>query len=170
MTFIWLYIKKMFFFSIFYFDPRVIWGGFRHPKSIFRYLKIEMLWKNDFFFLTPKSIFSIKKKEPEPNWTGTRPNRNRTEPEPTETEPNRTEPWDSCTLLICIFVPPYVHTSVPSYLFRDLKSCPGERPPPSPGPLKINIFGSRTALEIPGTSPERCGNAQSFLNICSIDF
>ena len=60
-----IFYKKNDFFSIFYFDPGVIWGGFRHPKSIFRYLKIEILWKH-WFFLTPKSICLIKKKEPEP--------------------------------------------------------------------------------------------------------
>ena len=53
-------------FSIFYFDPGVIWGRFRHPKSIFDIDKSKFYEKMN-LFLTPKSIFSIKKKEPEPN-------------------------------------------------------------------------------------------------------
>ena len=45
---------------MFYFDPRVIWGGFRHPTSIFRYLNIEILWKKDFFFDPQNQFFDWK--------------------------------------------------------------------------------------------------------------
>ena len=34
LTFIQIVIEKVNFFSIFYFDPGVIWGRFRHRKSI----------------------------------------------------------------------------------------------------------------------------------------
>ena len=55
MTFIWFFIKILIFFSIFYFDPRVIQGRFRHRTSILFDRKVECLWK---FAkqLTPKTI------------------------------------------------------------------------------------------------------------------
>ena len=91
--FIWIFIEKFNFFLKFYFVLGIILGGFSHPKSIFRYRKIEILWKNEFFF-EPKIDFSIKKSESELEL-----NRNRNEPEPdrtgtdrTETEPNRGNP------------------------------------------------------------------------------
>ena len=89
--FIWIFIEKLNFFLKFYFVLGIILGGFSHPKSIFRYRKIEILWKNE-SFLSPKSIFLLKKSESELEL-----NRNRNEVGPdrtgtdrTETEPNRT--------------------------------------------------------------------------------
>ena len=89
-------------YRIFFFVLGIILGGFSHPKSIFRYRTIEILWKNDFLF-EPKIDFSSKKKrigtriEPEPERTGTGPNRNR--PNRNRTEPNRGLPvicpWNS---------------------------------------------------------------------------
>ena len=90
------FYEKSVFFSFFYFDPRVIWGGFRHPESIFRYLKIKILWKSEFVFWPQNQFFRLKKgnrnrNEPEPVWTGTGIQRS-------GYEPNRTEPWASCTI------------------------------------------------------------------------
>ena len=61
-------------------------------EQITFFIKIENIQKK----LIEKSIFGLKKRESEPERTGTGANWNRSEPEPTETEPNRTEPWDSC--------------------------------------------------------------------------
>ena len=41
MTFVLVFIEKVNLFSIFYFDLGIIWGRFRHRKSIFRDRNIE---------------------------------------------------------------------------------------------------------------------------------
>ena len=81
-----IFYKKFICFSIFYFDPRAIWGGFRHPKSIFRYLNRNFMKK--WIFWAQNRFFRLKK------GTGTELNQNRTEPEPdwTGADRNRTEP------------------------------------------------------------------------------
>ena len=43
MTFVLIFIERVFFFLFFYFDPRVTWGRLRHRKSILFDRKVENL-------------------------------------------------------------------------------------------------------------------------------
>ena len=138
MTFIWIFIENLIFFLNFYFVLGIILDHFRHPKSIFRYRKLKILWKfaKHVFdlkidFLWTKSVSRLKKTEKSGKKTG----------KTWKIKTDVTEPWvTSKTTVSSVYSEAWFMGSTGEACWGSC-SAVAKEPKTSPGPMDGTVEG-----------------------------